>query len=198
MEHFYHNIGEPWFTSQFVYTDAVNIFPDGAHFVEVGSWRGRSAAYMAVEIVNSQKFIRFDCVDTWTGSPEHREEGSPFFVRELLDDPDYLYKEFLKNTESVAHIIRAIRRPSLEAVSLYLDRSLDFVFIDAAHDYGSVRADILAWLPKVKRGGVLAGDDYGEQWPGVEKAVSECIGDGIFNPGNFNIHQGTWIYHKRQ
>jgi len=194
MEHFFQNIGEPWFSSQSVYSDAVDTFPDGAHFVEIGSWRGRSAAYMAVEIINSRKSIRFDCVDTWEGSAEHRDETSPFFVREILEDPHYLYNEFVKNTAPAAHMIRAIRQTSLEASRLYLDRSLDFVFIDAAHDYESVRDDIRTWLPKVKRGGVIAGDDYSEHWKGVQRAVNEFIHSNIFESDNFGLRESTWIY----
>ena len=35
--------------------------------------------------------------------------------------------------------------------------SLDLAFIDAAHDYRNVRADVLAYWPKLKPDGVLAG-----------------------------------------
>ena len=38
---------------------------DNAHFVEVGTWQGNSAAYMAVEILNSGKNIQFDVYDIW-------------------------------------------------------------------------------------------------------------------------------------
>ena len=55
MEHFYYHIGENWFNYQDLYNQMVNYFPDGAHFVEVGSWKGRSSAFMAVEIINSNK-----------------------------------------------------------------------------------------------------------------------------------------------
>ena len=50
-------------------------FTGPAHFVEVGSYKGRSTSFMAVEIANSGKQIKFDCVDTWEGSPEHQEGG---------------------------------------------------------------------------------------------------------------------------
>ena len=54
------------------------------------------------------------------------------------------------------------------------DESLDFVYIDALHDYDSVKADMEAWLPKLKYGGVLAGHDYSLQdWPGIYTAVEE-------------------------
>ena len=51
MEHFYQSVGEEnWFDYQELYSSMVNHFCDGAHFVEVGSWKGRSAAFMGVEI----------------------------------------------------------------------------------------------------------------------------------------------------
>jgi predicted alpha/beta hydrolase family esterase len=57
---------------------------------------------------------------------------------------------------------------------------LDFVFIDADHKYESVKADIAAWLPKVRPGGHIAGHDYHSDWPGVQKAVDEVLGKGKF------------------
>jgi hypothetical protein len=74
MNHFYHTI-HGWFDFEQVYSNMVNSHNDGAHFVEVGAFYGKSSAYMAVEIANSNKKIKFDVVDTWRGSPEHREGG---------------------------------------------------------------------------------------------------------------------------
>lgn len=55
--------------------------------------------------------------------------------------------------------------------------SLDFVFIDASHDYESVKADIAAWTPKVKPGGMVLGHDWNpERFPGVIQAVTERFG----------------------
>jgi hypothetical protein len=70
---------------------------------------------------------------------------------------------------------RVINAPSVEAAGEVPDESLDFVFIDADHTYEACRADILAWAPKVKRTGWIAGHDYHE-FPGVKKAVDEVLG----------------------
>jgi hypothetical protein len=186
MEHFYYNIGENWFTYQHFYTAVVNEFNDGAHFVEVGSWKGRSAAYMGVEIHNSNKKIKFDCVDTWRGSAnEPNHQNDPLVVA------DKLFEEFLKNTKPVEHVITPIRKNSVNASKLYKDNTLDFVFIDACHLYECVKEDILSWLPKVKIGGIIAGHDIAS--PDVKKAVKEMIPEAqAFIPND------VWFFKKTQ
>jgi predicted O-methyltransferase YrrM len=53
---------------------------------------------------------------------------------------------------------------------------LDMVFIDADHKYEIVIADIRAWLPKVKPGGILCGHDYRRPGDDVNRAVDELLG----------------------
>ena len=155
-----------WFKYRRLYDAAIAAAADGAVFVEVGSWKGRSAHYMASRIRESGKRIRFCCVDHWLGSAEHR------------DDPDVvggtLYDTFLRNTASVSGFIEPMRMTSLEAAQQFPEGSCDLVMLEASHDYESVRADIAAWWPKVTPRGVLAGDDYA--WPGVSRAVEEAFG----------------------
>ncbi|HOU59762.1 MAG TPA: class I SAM-dependent methyltransferase [Kiritimatiellia bacterium] len=74
-----------------------------------------------------------------------------------------------------------LRLTSDEAAREIPDGSLDFVYLDARHDYASVVEDIGLWYPKVKPGGVLAGHDYMEQEKigdtmfGVKRAVDEFV-----------------------
>jgi hypothetical protein len=63
---------------------------------------------------------------------------------------------------------------SLEAVELINFEELDFAFIDASHAYEDVKADILSWLPKIKKGGYLFCHDYG-LFEGVTRAVQELF-----------------------
>lgn len=179
MEHFYENI-QGWFDYQKHYSRMVKEAEDGAHFVEVGSWKGKSSAYMAVEIANSNKRIRFDCVDTWGGSAEHQQGGSH---SDTFVVDGTLFNHFVDNMKPVEGYYNAVKNYSIEAAKLYEDQSLDFVFIDASHDYENVKADIIAWIPKVKTGGWIGGHDY--TWnEGIRRACSELIPN--------HVHDESW------
>ncbi len=184
MKHYYQTIGENWFTYPKLYSGVVKYFPDNSTFVEVGSWKGRSGAYMGVEIVNSGKEQMLVCVDTWVGSAEHQGMD--------IVNEDGLYLEFQKNIEPVNDqregTIEFIRGKSLDVVDSIQNFSLDFVFIDASHEYEDVIGDIRAWYMKVKEGGVIAGHDY-PHWPGVKKAVEE-----YFKKGDFIAKEQCWIH----
>ena len=176
MEHFYEKI-EGWFDFESIYKKMVENFDSGSHFVEIGSWLGRSASFMAVEILNSGKNIKFDCVDTWLGSKGSWDESYHNDAIKSLNKS--LYEQFLENINPVINYINPIQGWSYEVVEQYKDNSLDFVFIDAAHDYESVKKDINAQYPKVKKGGVIAGHDYNEPW-GVVQAVNEFFNEYIY------------------
>ena len=174
MEHFYHKLpgDEHWFDYELVYASMVRHFRDGAHFVEVGSYKGRSSVYMAVEIINSGKDIKFDCVDHFKGSEEHYKQDGKYETLELKQDPDYLFKEFSRNIEPVKDRIKVHKMSSVDAAKLYQDRSLDFVFLDGGHTEADLLADIKAWRPKLKPGGILAGHDYSAtDYPDVQRVI---------------------------
>jgi predicted O-methyltransferase YrrM len=183
MKHFYEDrkFEENWFTYAKFYESMVKKASDGNIFVEVGSWKGKSSAFMAVEIINSGKNIAFICVDTWEGSDEHYE-----YQKELL------YEKFMSNIEPVKHIIKPMKMTSIEAASKFQNQTIDFCFIDASHDYENVKNDINAWLPKVKNNGIIGGHDYHhnrQYWPGVAKAVQE-----VFSKDNIKYEGDWWWY----
>jgi hypothetical protein len=178
--HFYEKI-DGWFDFQNLYASVVKKYGNGSRFVEVGVWKGKSAAYMAIEIINSGKKIQFDCIDNW-----EYIDGLQYDIDKSLFGND-LYREFLSNIHPVRDVIHPIKSISWEAAELYENNSLDFVFIDAAHDYYSVKKDITSWLPKVKIGGIIAGHDYVSH-PSVKKAVDEIIPVKVFG--------SCWLYEK--
>lgn len=167
MEHFYQKIDGFMNCDEF-YRRTVAEAKNGSIFVEIGVWKGKSTAFMAVEIINSGKKIEFYAVDHFKGSPEHQNNLS---VKENM-----LKDECYKNLEPVMKHINMLPIPSIEAAKTFADNSVDFIYIDGAHEYDDVKADILAWWPKVKVGGIISGDDYGiGNHPDVQKAVDEIF-----------------------
>ncbi len=71
----------------------------------------------------------------------------------------------------------------MKAAATFPREHFDFVYIDADHSYEAVKADIEAWWPKVRMGGVLAGHDYTKPHQvnqahfGVIQAVDEFIAE---------------------
>lgn len=170
MNHFYRDIKE-WFDFEKIYSQQVNLAKDGFHFVEVGTWLGCSTAYMIVEIVNSKKNIQFDVVDTWLGN---------------LENNGCAYDAFIKNMGDAIQYVNPIKMESTQAAASYGDESLDFIFI-ACHSYQSVKDDLKAWYPKLKKGGCIAGYDY--SLSGVGAAVNE-----FFGAKNIKTVDNSWVY----
>jgi hypothetical protein len=187
MEHFYETV-DGWFNFREIYDSALREARDGAVFVEIGSWYGRSAAYMAVEIANSRKQIEFYCVDTWKGSAD-----LPWMASHLATRGGSAFPYFQENMQrgGVWNLIKTIRQPSVQAAGLFDRESVDFIMVDGAHDYASVRDDVRTWLPKLKPHGVMAGDDAG--WPGVLIGVYESI---PFSEVNISNQGANWSYRK--
>jgi hypothetical protein len=190
MNHIYKlpEFGENWFNYQELYNLMVEKFPSGSKFIEVGSWKGKSAAYLAIEIINSKKNITIDCIDLWIDCKD-AWKGIDENQRDENIKSNYLYELFIKNTSSLSSVINPIRMDSISASKMYNDNTIDFIFIDANHDYDNVKRDIDAWFPKVKIGGIIAGHDYDKYWPGVVNAVNDFfVGKNILTSGN------CWVY----
>ena len=131
-------------------------------------------------------------VDMWASEPIYKEA--------LIT-----LKETISNGRS-----RIGRMSSLEAAEEISDEALDFVYIDADHDYAAAKADLEAWFPKVRHGGLVAGHDY-LNWTkdqgagcdfGVKAAVDEfCVKHGYkLNVTTDNFWEGnpypTWYFTK--
>lgn len=161
MDHIYQDI-PGFFDWQGTYERWVQEVPAGGRIMEVGAFKGRSAAFLAVEAINSGKALEIHCVDTWQGSPELG------FVPEV--QAGTLYESFLAHTRPVAEALHVHRMPSVEAAALFPDASVDRVWLDGDHSFAGLTADLEAWWPKVKPGGEMGGHDFGafEVTPALE------------------------------
>ena len=176
-----------WFDYEDFFDEIVAKAPQ--HFsvvVEMGCWLGRSSAYLAQRIKESGKYIEYHAVDTWKGSV-----GDSAFSDVLAANNGDVYDLFIKNMVDcgVMNYINPLRMDSVEASKCFADNSVDFLFLDGAHDYDSVKRDLAAWIPKVKKGGIMAGHDFGH--PPVKQAVLEALPNARDYVGATS-HQ-TWI-----
>jgi len=167
-----------WFTWRSAQEEAVNTFPDGSRFVEVGTYLGRSLCSLGEVVERSGKRIDVIGVDTCRGSGPEGLRGKDYHAGAVAEGDGSFAGALHKNVLDCGfgETITLIISDSINAARLFNDASLEWVHLDARHDYASVKADIEAWLPKVKAGGWLSGDDYDEQkWPEVVQAVSDLL-----------------------
>lgn len=142
---------------------------DYSRGAEIGVWRGQSSNIL----LNLPPIEKLYMVDTWQ---VYKRQGSP---QEVLDA---IYEQVKRRVEPFRERAVIIRRLSTQAARI-VPKELDFVFIDASHDYESVREDIEAWRYHIRPGGVLAGDDYClDPYPNdleTHIAVNEAFGDTV-------------------
>lgn len=161
----------------------IDSLSDGAHIVEIGVWMGRSAVFTAQCIKDSGKDITYTVIDTFKGSQNETEH-----INTVADHGGSIRHIFDENTKHLKDYMRVKEMTSSEAAEWFTDRSLDLVFIDGDHSFDGVYSDIMNYLPLIKKGGTLAGDDYHPVW-GVFNAVSLTLGTR-----NIHVFGQIWIY----
>ena len=150
---------EGWCDFRDLYTAIARTLPDGATMVEVGVWKGQSVIHLAQRMQDMGKRCMIHAIDTFQGDDDTGREST--------------LVQFTENIEraGVGGIVYPMADESILAATRFEAGELDVVFIDGAHDYDSVLADLKAWAPKVKEGGIIAGHDIDA--PGVQRALAE-------------------------
>lgn len=116
--------------------------------VEIGVERGHYSEMLCQQ----NPGVRLSCVDAWKAYRGYRDHVSQTKL-------DGFYAEAQTRLASYPRAT-LVRKFSAEAAHDFADGSLDFVYIDAAHDLASVVSDLQAWGRKVRPGGIIAGHDY--------------------------------------
>ena len=146
--------------------------------IEVGTYLGKSAINMA-RILLKQGIENFEivCVDTWLGSVEHWSEDDSMRAS-LRNGRPTLYEQFMSNIvhENLTEYITPFPIDSINAAEYFVRHSIqpDLVYVDAGHDYMSVKADLIAYANVVKKGGYILGDDW--QHGPIKDAVQDVFG----------------------
>lgn len=169
---------EGWFQWRPGQEEAVSHFPPGSRFVEVGTYLGRSLCSLAEVVVESGKNIAIVGVDTCLGSGPEGERQKNYHGAAVEAGGGTFAGTLHRNIIACgfADQVSVMVSTSVNAAGWFADASIDWVHLDARHDFESVRDDVAAWLPKVKPGGWLTGDDYDPaKWPQVVNAVTAAL-----------------------
>jgi len=168
MEHFYQNISG-WFSYEYIYKDIVEQADEDSLFVEIGSFKGRSSAFMAVEIANSKKNIKFECIDPMDLMSHYADSA----IEKPEEFVGYSADGFRERMKPVENYYTLIQMTSDDAVSRYEDGSIDFIMIDGDYTYEAVKKDILNYFPKMRSGGLMTGDDAFD--PEIQRAFRDAL-----------------------
>jgi hypothetical protein len=167
-----------WFQWRSGQEEAVAHFPEGSRFVEVGTYLGRSLCSLGDIVTRSGRRYAVIGVDTCQGSGPEGPKQKDYHGAVVAEGGGTFAGRLHRNVLECgyADVLSLLITTSRTASTLFADRSIDWVHLDARHDYDSVCDDIDAWLPKVRPGGWLTGDDYDEvKWPDVVRAVRERL-----------------------
>ncbi len=113
-----------------------------------GAEIGVAEGYHAQILCQAIPALRLHAVDIWQKYPGYEE----------YPNPEDCYRQALENLKP--YNVKFYRKFSMDAVKEFPASSLDFVYIDGAHDFKSVAEDICEWSPKVRVGGIVFGHDY--------------------------------------
>lgn len=153
---------EGWCEDEIItlYDRAIKEAKDGSVFVEIGCYKGKSTCYMIDAIKRSGKKISFYVFDNFS----------------TLGDVE---QEFLENLgEDRLRRIKFLKRDSVVASRRFENNSVDFLFIDTDHFAHQLTKELLAWIPKIKLGGLISGHDHHHN---DLKDAFDIVGIGVYN-----------------
>lgn len=195
------SIPSEWFDFESVYDEAVATAPRNGILVEVGSFWGQSAVYLAEAAKLVDKGLKIYCIDLWGETPQNnppmfdktqmQRHVEPRIHAQHNDSVFETFAHYLEKTRLSPDPLRVMRMESLEAADLFSNSNLHFVFLDGDHEYDYVIRELNRWEPLVSDGGMIAGHDYTEEFHGVIEATSE-----YFLPSDIKIEGRTWMVRK--
>lgn len=169
--------GHPEFFSELVFS------ADVTRALEVGSWKGRSAAAIAgamwsFHCHSGSPKPELVCVDTWLGATEFYDrfdDETRYGSLRMQNGYPQVYYQFLTNMRrrSLHDIVTPFAQTSTNALRFLAkkDVQFDLIYIDGSHEYDDVMTDLMYAWPLLRKGGIMVGDDYCEHWAGVMAAV---------------------------
>jgi len=130
----------------------------------VGVEVGVQNAGFSEQIMSQWEGEQLILVDAWRGLDDHLDCAH-------VSDHEFENQDGRTRRRTVKYgsRIQILRMLSVDAAATLPDESLDFVYIDANHAYLAVKADLAAWWPKLRVGGLFSGHDFFNATPNPDK-----------------------------
>jgi len=178
--------------------------------VEVGVQRGKYSEVLC-RLNPQMKVFGVDPWEAYVTHPleDHLKTTQNHSSKEMLNK----FHEQTKSRLAPYSNYEIIREYSIDAMKRFDDESLDFVYIDANHEYKYVMEDIVGWWRKIKKQGILAGHDF--YWVRsrhsnmhVKKAVLDFVRENQIRPlivwgrkyvseGEYRDRRRSWSFVKQ-
>jgi len=145
--------------------------PVGGDYVEIGSHRGKSICAVGCGVRETGRHgqVRLFGVDLWTKGTARSAKFAHYYSQETWQ----IFNDQVARM-GLQDVVRPVMSESVEA-SKRRSRPIHLLFIDAGHDYKSVKADFTAWAPFIPVGGRIAFHDFGTRFKGVDRVVNEMV-----------------------
>lgn len=162
---------------------------DGMVFVELGVFLGGTIYRMAHKIKERGKQVEICAVDNWQygnisgASYSWINTFSEEYTKTIgkVRDGGSGYKAFVEAGKILKLNVNHIVSETKDAAVKFSDKSIDYIFFDACHGYGGVKAELEAWLPKLKDKAMAGIHDYGG---GIQQATEEVLDHAIPTTSN--------------
>lgn len=154
--------------------------------VELGTYTGRSALAMLPTIARAGGHLY--CVDWFRGNvgveaeigPSYRDHDILAVLRKNLAEAGYL--------DRVTIVVDQTTPAARCLAPRFDDQTVDVLFVDADHRYSAVKADLEAWLPKMRPGGLVFGHDFEAHLHELDPELVRAHGESDFVGG---FHYGV-------
>ena len=153
----------------------LEMVPKGTVCVEIGVWKGEFSKQI-LDKVNPKKLY---LIDPWKFIPKYTTSWYGGTIAKNQEDMNIIYKRVQKMFKDNKKVV-VYKDLSQNVAGRFKNNTLDFVYVDGNHRYEFVKKDLEMYFQKLKKGGILAGDDYYSFWSvlngfPVKKAVDEFI-----------------------
>jgi len=145
---------------------------------EIGVWKGMFSRRLLQGTAPAELHL----IDPWAFSadfPRRRYGGAEASDQDGMDAICRdVAASFAKNLRVRIHRLR-----SADAAPLFPDEHFDWIYIDGDHSYEAVIQDLRLWHPKIKKGGLLAGDDYTWRDEAGQLSVARAVREFVATAG---------------